>query len=297
MAKSGKKEIGQGIRALLTNIEKEESSKVGKSTQTSYSSSSDIPIGSIEPNPFQPRTDFDEEKLEELAQSIKAFGVVQPITVRRLSAKKYQIITGERRWRASKLAGLKEIPAYVREADDQGMVEMALLENIQRADLNAVEIALSYQRLIDECKLTHEELSLRLGKKRSSISNYLRILRLTPEAQKSLKKELISLGHAKILAGLKKVEDQIIVLEKILVNGMSVRETERLVQSMNEPVKARKKTPSKIHPEIRKMQDNLSDIVGSKVEIQRSATGKGSIRIAFTSDEELTSIVSTLLNP
>jgi ParB family chromosome partitioning protein len=297
MAKSGKKEIGQGIRALLTNIEKEESSKVGKSTQTSYSSSSDIPIGSIEPNPFQPRTDFDEEKLEELAQSIKAFGVVQPITVRRLSAKKYQIITGERRWRASKLAGLKEIPAYVREADDQGMVEMALLENIQRTDLNAVEIALSYQRLIDECKLTHEELSLRLGKKRSSISNYLRILRLTPEAQKSLKKELISLGHAKILAGLKKVEDQIIVLEKILVNGMSVRETERLVQSMNEPVKARKKTPSKIHPEIRKMQDNLSDIVGSKVEIQRSATGKGSIRIAFTSDEELTSIVSTLLNP
>ena len=249
---------------------------------------------SLRPTHFQPRTEFDQEQLEDLSESIKTFGVIQPITLRKLSSKKYQIISGERRWRASKLAGLTEIPAYVREADDQGMLEMALLENIQRADLNPLEVAISYQRLIDECDLTHEELSQRLGKKRSSISNYLRVLKLSPSAQTALKMDRISLGHAKVLAGVEPIENQIGVLEEILSKGLSVRATERLVQSKTS--KSSNGTTSKVlHPEVRKYQDQLADKVGRKVAISRNDHGKGSIKINFKNDDELNQIMESLL--
>ena len=288
-----KKEIGKGIRALLANIEQENNSspQIAKSESKANVA---VDIELIEANPFQPRTEFDQEQLEDLSESIKTFGVIQPITLRKLSSKKYQIISGERRWRASKLAGLTEIPAYVREADDQGMLEMALLENIQRADLNPLEVAISYQRLIDECDLTHEELSQRLGKKRSSISNYLRVLKLSPSAQTALKMDRISLGHAKVLAGVEPIENQIGVLEEILSKGLSVRATERLVQSKTS--KSSNGTTSKVlHPEVRKYQDQLADKVGRKVAISRNDQGKGSIKITFKNDDELNQIMESLL--
>jgi len=228
MAANKKKvEVGKGIKALLANIDAEDKTRKKKSGVVKVESDSSTSIGTvpvdwIEPNPFQPRTEFEQEDLEELITSIKTFGVVQPITVRRLSSKEYQLISGERRWRASKDAGLDDIPAYIREADDQAMLEIALLENIQRADLNAMEVALSYQRLIDECELTHEELSDRLGKKRSSITNYLRVLKLPAPVQKALKSKAISIGHAKVLAGIQKTEVQLLLLERILIEGLSV---------------------------------------------------------------------------
>lgn len=296
MAKSTKKDVGKGIRALLSNIEIDPAVPDERKSGKRISASSEIAVSAIEPNPFQPRTEFDQDKMDELAQSIKTFGVIQPITVRRLSAKKYQIITGERRWRASKIAGLDTIPAFVREANDQGMLEMALLENIQRTDLNPMEVALSYQRLIDECSLTHEELSARLGKKRSSITNYLRVLKLSPEAQKAVKNELISLGHAKVLAGIKNIEDQLGVLEQILANGLSVRDAEKLAQSLNgRRIPRSKGKVAEVHAEIRRIEDKLGEHLGSRVKIARSGKGSGSIRISFSSDEELNSLVDSLI--
>jgi ParB family chromosome partitioning protein len=290
-----KKEIGKGIRALLANIE-QESNSTPETTQSENKANVAVDIRLIEANPFQPRTEFDEEKLSDLCESIKTFGVIQPITLRKLSNKKYQIISGERRWRASKLAGLTEVPAYVREADDQGMLEMALLENIQRADLNPLEVAISYQRLIDECDLTHEELSQRLGKKRSSISNYLRVLKLSPSAQKALKLDQISLGHAKVLVGIEPIENQIGILEEILSKGLSVRATEQLIQSKKGSNNSGSASTNKeIHPEVRKYQDQLADKVGIKVAISRNDKGKGSIKINFKNDHELNQIMESLL--
>ena len=290
-----KKEIGKGIRALLANIE-QESNSTPETTQSENKANVAVDISLIEANPFQPRTEFDEEKLSDLCESIKTFGVIQPITLRKLSNKKYQIISGERRWRASKLAGLTEVPAYVREADDQGMLEMALLENIQRADLNPLEVAISYQRLIDECDLTHEELSQRLGKKRSSISNYLRVLKLSPSAQKALKLDQISLGHAKVLVGVEPIENQIGILEEILSKGLSVRATEQLIQSKKGSNNSGSASTNKeIHPEVRKYQDQLADKVGIKVAISRNDKGKGSIKINFKNDHELNQIMESLL--
>ncbi len=294
MAKAKKKELGLGIRALLTNMESDTpTSKDNKSSQ-SESSTAEIDIKSIEANPFQPRTEFDEEKLQELKESIQTFGVIQPITVRKLNSRKYQIISGERRWRASQLAGLTTIPAYVREADDQGMLEMALLENIQRADLNPLEVAISYQQLIDECDLTHEELSERLGKKRSSITNHLRVLKLSPSIQKALKLKKISLGHAKVLAGIANVEEQVAILDQILTHELSVRATEALLADSKVKSKGAS-APAAIHPEVKKYQDALAERIGSKIAIQRSDQGKGSIKINFSSDQELNEIMDILL--
>lgn len=300
MSKSNKKDVGKGIRALLANIESDQKENTSTDQETK-GSTSDISIDSIEANPFQPRTDFDEEQLNELMESILTHGVIQPITVRKLNGKRYQIISGERRWRASQMAGLESIPAYVREADDQGMLEMALLENIQRADLNPLEVAISYQRLIDECDLTHEELSTRLGKKRSSISNHLRVLRLSPLAQKALKESVISLGHAKVLAGVENIEDQVRILDQIVSDSLSVRASEGLAASLGRKAPSTKnqtdKAPSpEQHPEIKKMQENLSEHLGTKVFIGRDASGRGSIRINFESDADLNDIMDTLLN-
>jgi ParB family transcriptional regulator, chromosome partitioning protein len=296
MSKVNKNDIGKGIRALLANIESDQKSN-NQTDEEKGGSTADLDIRSIEVNPFQPRTEFDEDQLNELKESILTFGVIQPITVRKLNSKRFQIISGERRWRASQLAGLTSIPAYVREADDQGMLEMALLENIQRADLNPLEVAISYQRLIDECDLTHEELSNRLGKKRSSISNHLRVLRLAPSAQKALKEGLISLGHAKVLAGIENIEEQVEVLDQVLINGLSVRATEDLINTKGVKPKSVKSnnTANEIHPEVKKYQNQLSEKIGGMVSILRSGNGKGSIKINFENDEELNDIMDILL--
>ena len=301
-ANKKKAEIGKGIKALLANIDAEDKTRkkksgAGKIESSESTSIGTVPVDWIEPNPFQPRKEFEEEELDELISSIKTFGVVQPITVRRLSSKEFQLISGERRWRASKAAGLDDIPAFIREADDQAMLEISLLENIQRADLNAIEVALSYQRLIDECELTHEELSERLGKKRSSITNYLRVLKLPAPIQQALKSKAISIGHAKILAGVAKTENQLFLLERILLDSLSVRGTEKALQKLMQPADLSKiKTVENILPEIRKIRDKLSDQVGSKVDIIRSTKGKGTIKIHFGSDNEFNDIIDSLLD-
>jgi len=302
MSKSNKKDVGKGIRALLANIDKQESANSGSPSKSSAgevqvtSSTSEIDIKSIEANPYQPRTDFNEDQLEELMISIKTHGLIQPITVRRLNAKKYQIISGERRWRASKLAGLKKVPVFIREADDQGMLEMALLENIQRSDLNPVEVAISYQRLIDECDLTHEELSERLGKSRSAISNHLRVLKLAPSVQKSLKEQAISLGHAKILAGIVEIERQTIALGEILSKGLSVRATETLVKNLTTAKSKPKPSAKPDHPAIAGIVEDLSDTLGTNVRINRSDKGSGQIKISFSNDRELNEIIDRILD-
>lgn len=298
MSKSNKRDMGKGIRALLANIESDQKT-TAPLEEESGGNTAELDIKSIEVNPFQPRTEFDQDQLNELKESIETFGVIQPITVRKLNGKRYQIISGERRWRASQLAGKQTIPAYVREADDQGMLEMALLENIQRADLNPLEVAISYQRLIDECDLTHEELSTRLGKKRSSISNHLRVLRLSPSSQKALKEGLITLGHAKVLAGIDNIEDQVNILDQVLINSLSVRATETLINNLGTKTKSTKATASEVapmHPEVKKYQDSLSERIGTKVSIARMQNGKGSIRINFADDDQFNDIMEALLD-
>jgi len=251
-----KEELGRGIRALLSGIDqtKIEEDKKEAVVEELSKSVAEIPIGLIEANPYQPRTEFKDKDLLELTQSIKSYGIIQPITVRKIG-NKFQIISGERRWRASKLAGLKSVPAYIRIADDQGMLEMALVENIQRADLNAIEVAISYHRLMEECDLNHEELADRVGKERSTVSNYVRLLKLPPPIQKSIKSGVISMGHARALSGIDDSNWQIQLHKKIIDNGLSVRASEALVKEW----KSRKalgkssKSTAQLSPEVSKM--------------------------------------------
>ncbi len=304
MAKTNKNEIGKGIKALLSNVEKKREDSNSSSEEVEIrehrSDFELIGLDQIVTNPFQPRTEFLPEEIDELAASIKIHGVIQPITVRRLSAKEFQIISGERRYRASKKAGFSQIPAFIRNTDDQGMLELAILENIQRSDLNAMEIALSFQRLIDECELTHDELAQRLAKKRSSISNYLRLLRLPPIVQKAIKDNQISFGHAKILAGLERVEDQSAFLEKIIQQAWSVRDTEKAAMALVLPETHATTHPHSTKgpdedPEIRHIISRLKELTGSKVMIKRDKQGKGNISFAFNSDAELNELIYTIL--
>lgn len=235
MLSKKKDALGKGIRALLSDID--DSADVLKISATDEDSIINtvpkIKLEEIEVNPFQPRADFDPQALQELSSSIKVHGVIQPITVRKISDRKYQLISGERRLRASKMAGMKDIPAYVRTANDQEVVEMALIENIQREDLNAIEVALTYQRLIDECSLTHENLGERLGKDRSTVTNYLRLLKLPPEIQKALRSKVLSMGHARAIIAVPEVDKQLYVLKEIDSKGLSVRKTEELVRLLS----------------------------------------------------------------
>jgi ParB family chromosome partitioning protein len=293
-----KQELGKGLRALLTNIDKVESKPKEKKQVVAELSKTiaEIPTNKIEPNPYQPRKEFNAEELNELVQSIKTLGLIQPITVRRLSEDSYQLISGERRWRASKLAGLKTIPAYIRLADDQGMLEMALVENIQRSNLNPLEVALSYQRLIEECNLQHDEMAKRVGKERSTISNYIRLLKLPPDIQSELRTKELSMGHARALLGLEDPTKQLHVFKLIRNEGLSVRNTEKIIREMKQGSKTGiKAAPNRIlHPEVRKMQDRLMHHLNSKVDISRSAKGKGKIVIQFDSDDQLNDIVDMI---
>ena len=294
-----KEKIGKGLRALISNIDGDEVTveTKQKAEKELSKATAEIKITKIEANPFQPRTEFNETELKELSDSIKTHGVIQPITVRAIGGDKYQIISGERRWRASKKAGLKSIPAYVRVTDDQGLLEMAIVENIQRADLNSMEIAISFQRLIDECDISHEEMASRVNKNRSTITNYLRLLKLPPQIQKSLKDDEISMGHARALIGVTPREAQMDIYRRVMKSGLSVRATEELIKSYKAgPSKVAKKAgrPSALDIEIKKIKTRLSDHFEAKVEIKRNAKGKGSYVIYFDSDDQFNEILDLL---
>ena len=305
MAKeTNKMQIGKGIRALLTNIDERGTAPTGQELRELSRETLEVPVEAIEANPYQPRTDFDAEALKELAQSIRVHGIIQPLTLRRLHEGKYQLIAGERRWRAAQMAGLKTVPAYIRLADDQGMLEMAIVENIQRADLNPMEMAFSLQRLIDECKLTHEELSVRVGKQRSTVTNFLRLLKLPPRVQDALRKEEISLGHAKCIAGLEEVSSQLMVLGEIISKDLSVRETEKLIALYHGGPTPGKKAKSKSTTsgksvrtaDVQKIERQLSALFGVKVELNYQATGTGHIKIPFKTVQELNDILEQMDN-
>ena len=285
--------LGRGLSALLNDSESV--SSPGE-VVTVVNNINEIPVDSIETNPFQPRTVFDEDALNELADSIKVQGIIQPITVRRHNEQTYQLISGERRFQASKRAGLTAIPAYIRTADDQQMLEMALIENIQRENLNALEIAMSYQRLISECSLKQEELGDRVGKNRSTVTNYLRLLKLPPDIQAGLRDNRISMGHARALISIERVDDQLAVYKKVLEGELSVRKTEELVRQLeNSKVKAPKEVVvSPLSKEIQQLQSKLTTHFGTKIVIKSDESTKGEIKIPFVSGEDLNRILEIL---
>jgi ParB family chromosome partitioning protein len=289
MAKQTKSVLGRGIEALITM----EDLNTGGS-----SSINEVELSKIEANPDQPRSVFDREALEELAASIKTLGLVQPITLREIQPDKYQIISGERRYRASQLAGLTSVPAYVKKASDENVMEMALIENIQREDLNAIEIALAFQTLIEKHNLTQEKLSERIGKKRATIANFLRVLKLPAEIQMGLKDKKIDMGHAKSLLSLEDTSTQLMVYEQILEYSFSVRRTEEIIKELNNPEstdipdtavpkKAKQKTPE----EYDLLKNQLASFLGAKVLLSCNEKGAGKISIAFENEKELQRIL------
>ncbi|HNE51025.1 MAG: ParB/RepB/Spo0J family partition protein [Chitinophagales bacterium] len=298
MVNKKKDALGKGIRALLSEIdEATDVLKISASDEDSIINTvPKIKLEEIEVNPFQPRADFNQQALEELSSSIKVHGVIQPITVRKIGEKKYQLISGERRLRASKMAGMIDIPAYVRTANDQEVVEMALIENIQREDLNAIEVALTYQRLIDECSLTHENLAERLGKDRSTVTNYLRLLKLPPEIQKALRDKVLSMGHARAIISVPEIEKQLYVLKEINSKGLSVRKTEELVRLLSSGTSAKKqeKKEEPLSASYKSVQTKLMDIFETKVKIKKTATDKGEIVIPFYSVSDLNRLLDII---
>lgn len=283
--------LGRGLGALLEDSG--EKQKISGAGATPKGAINEIELEKIETNPWQPRTDFDEEALNDLADSIKVQGIIQPITVRALSANEFQLISGERRLQASKRAGLKTIPAYIRLADDQQMLEMALIENIQRENLNAIEIALSYQRLLAECDLKQEELGTRVGKNRSTVTNYLRLLKLPPDIQIALRDGKLSMGHARALISIDDVSLRLSIFQQIIANDLSVRKVEELVRNAANKEPDSKEVKSE-NPEISKLQTKLSSHFGSKIAIKANEQNKGEIKIPFTSTEDLNRILELL---
>ena len=299
MAKATRKQaLGRGLSALLKDPENDIQSASDKNADKVVGNIVELDIDAIEVNPFQPRSHFNDEALHELATSIRELGVIQPITVRKLDFNKFQLVSGERRYRASKLIDLETIPAYIRIANDQESLEMALVENIQRQDLDPIEIALSYQRLIDDIQLTQEKLSERVGKKRSTIANYLRLLKLDPIIQTGIRDGFASMGHGRALVNIEKKEDQIAIYEKIVGQNLSVRDTERMVKIhqqggvANQSIKKLGETPKYIGAS----KDQLTNHFSAKVVIQALENGKGKITIPFNSEEEFKRIKKLLLD-
>jgi len=284
-----KNALGRGLGALIDDADREKYENIG--------SISEINIDLIETNPYQPRSKFDEEGLNELASSIKELGIIQPITVRKLADRRFQLITGERRYRASIIAGLKKIPAYFRTADDQAMLELALVENIQREDLDSVEIAISYQRLIEECQLTQENLSNRVGRKRSTISNYLRLLKLPAEIQLGIREKKLSMGHARTLINIEDPKTQIKVFYRVIDEELSVRKTEELVRQMNRDANkdiSKNERKKKINEDFQELSQHLSKFFNAKVQFRVNENGKGKIVIPFDNTEEMERIIGIL---
>ncbi len=293
---SKKKALGRGLSALLSDSPEEERLEVEVTSSAPSGSINEISLAEIEVNPFQPRQHFDQEALKELAESIKVHGIIQPITVRRLARNQYQLISGERRFQASKLAGLASVPAYIRSADDQQMLEMALIENIQRENLNPIEVALSYQRLITECQLKQEELGERVGKNRTTVTNYLRLLKLPPDIQIALRDQRLSMGQARAIINIENPDQQLYIFKKTMAEDLSVRKVEELVRELlaSKPQADRTQSgPAAANKEIIQLQARLSSHFGTKVNVNSDGR-KGEIRIPFLSVEDLNRILDIL---
>jgi ParB family chromosome partitioning protein len=295
---SNKKEaLNRGIRSLLGSIDSELKNPAGNLKQEVVSkntSISRIALDDIIPNPKQPRQDFDSKTLEELAQSIKLHDIIQPLTVKPLPSGKYKLIAGERRWRASKLAGIKEVPVFIREADDKQVLELALLENLQRENLNAIEIGLSYQRLMDECSMTQEEVAATMGMDRSTVSNYIRMLKLPPDIIVAVRNGSLSMGHARALINAGEVDKQLYVFNTIVSKKLSVRQTEDLVKQLYKPGKQKTVGDTKPKGQFGKIQDQLSGHFGTKVKIEHHHTGRGKITLEYYSVEELNGLLEKM---
>lgn len=291
--------LGRGLDALISDVSsiqrRAEAGNAKSGQNGSLTGTLEIDVNKIEPNPYQPRVEFSEELIAELAESIKVLGLIQPITVRETSEGKYQIISGERRYRASKMAGLSTIPAYIKKTDNQGMLEMAIVENIQRENLNSIEIAISFQRLMDECNLTQEAMSQRVGKKRATVANYLRLLKLPPVIQIAIRENKITMGHAKALLGLEEDKEKIKVTDTIIKRGLSVRETEALVQKMNNP-SAEKGTEEipELPPHYCRVIEVLGRFCNNNVSAKRSEKGIGTVTLHFSGDQEFNNFLTAL---
>ncbi len=297
MAKAIKKQaLGRGLSALLKDPDNDIKSVADKNADKLVGNIIELDIESIEINPFQPRTNFNEDTLQELAKSIKELGVIQPITVRKLDFNKYQLISGERRLRASKLIGLKTIPSYIRLANDNESLVMALVENIQRHDFDPIEVAISYQRLIEEIKLTQEELSERVGKKRSTITNYLRLLKLDPIIQTGMRDGFISMGHGRALINIDNQDAQSDIYHKVVTQNLSVRETEALVKNYQESLKPKAAKSTKSNSfEIKDAEKKVfANYFGTKVDVKLAGNGKGKISIPFHSEEDFNRILKLI---
>lgn len=301
MSKERKIGLGKGLGALLNDtpevMRDRNSGSITDNPSAALGSVSHIRVSQVEVNPYQPRFEFDEDALRELSESIKLQGLIQPITVRQMGHDSYQLISGERRLRASKMAGLTEIPAYIRTADDQQMLEMALIENIQRENLNAIEVALSFQRMIDECDINQEELGDRVSKNRSTVTNYLRLLKLPPTIQAAIRDNKISMGHARALINVADPSTQLFFFQEILDKDLSVRKVEDMVRSMKQTgVKptAKEKKSEVISFQYQKIQDDLSSKFATRIKMKVQEGGKGSIEIPFLSDDDLNRILELL---
>ena len=299
MATTKRNALGRGLGALLQDAEtiQRNSSKAFPSAAKHTSAGVELPLEEIEPNPYQPRTTFDEETIAELADSIRSNGIVQPITVRKAASGKYQIISGERRYRAARLAGLKTVPAYIREADDSGMLEMAIVENIQRENLDAVETALSFRRLMEECGFTQEQLADRVGKKRATVANYLRLLSLPVEIQKALKVDRISVGHAKALLSLPDEESQMEMCTRCVAGDWSVRKLEKMVRDrLLQADKDTPQPPKELPDEYYRVLELVGKYFRNDISLKRGVDGSGRITIRFKSDEEIARFLRALEN-
>lgn len=293
--KQNKEALGKGIRSLLQGIDSDLKTGAGNlkpAVVETATATNRIPVEQVEPNPKQPRRDFDEQALKELSESIKLHDIIQPITVSKLPSGKYRLISGERRWRASKMAGLKDIPAYVRQANDAELLELALLENLQREDLNAMEVALSYKRMMEELSYTQEQVAERMGKDRSTVANFIRLLKLPPDIQLAVRSGELSMGHARALINVDTVDKQLYIYKEIKAKNLSVRQTEALVRNMYKQSGAVKKTTKNTLPSAyQKIEDNLATHFSTRVKLKHSRNGSGQITIDYYSQEELNKLL------
>lgn len=295
---NNKEALGKGIRSLLQSIDSDLKTSAGQLKTTVVENATGITrigIDEIEPNPKQPRRDFDEQALNELAESIKLHDIIQPITVSKLPSGKYRLISGERRWRASRLAGLKDLPAYVRQANDAQLLELALLENLQREDLNAMEVALSYKRMMEELDYTQEQVAERMGKDRSTVANFIRLLKLPPDIQLAVRNGSLSMGHARALINVDTIDKQLYIFKEIGEKGLSVRQTEALVRNLyKQSGGVKKPSKSSLSPIYQKIEDNLASHFSTRVKIKNSSNGSGQIVIEYYSQEELNKILGLM---
>lgn len=289
-----KRALGRGLSALLENANTDITTRLSSDENATLGSIAEVSISAIEANPFQPRSLFEEEALVELSESIKTYGIIQPITLRKMGNDHFQLISGERRFRASQIAGLDKIPAYIRVADDQTMLEMALVENIQRENLDAIEIAISYKRLMEECNLTQESLSQKVSKKRSTVTNYLRLLKLPAEIQLGIRKNLISMGHARALVAIEDIDQQLLLFERVVNEELSVRQIEELIREKNTQSKPKPASKNYLTYDLEQRRNYLSERFSNKIDLKRSRSGTGKLVINFKSDDDLNLILSLL---